>query len=71
MEDEAKFIPGYLEKYDQEEDTDFWKDFVFLDSISVEEESEEGRSATRPKLDVVVVEETTSDTQKVILETPL
>ena len=66
MEDEANFIPDYLS--DQEEDTDFWKDFVVLDSILGEEESEEGRSAKRPKLDVVVVD---SDTRKVILETPV
>ena len=61
MEDEANFIPDYLEESDQEEDTDFWKDFVVLDSISDEEESEECRTAKKPKLNIVVVEESSSD----------
>ena len=72
MEDEADFVPDYLEEEsDQDQDQeDFWKDFVVLDSISDEEESEECRTAKKPKLDVVVVEESSSDTRKVILETP-
>ena len=77
MEDEADFVPDYLEEesdQDQDQDQDqedFWKDFVVLDSISDEEESEECRTAKKPKLDVVVVEESSSDTRKVILETPV
>ena len=73
MEDEADFVPDYLEEEsDQDQDQeDFWKDFVVLDSISDEEESEECRTAKKPKLDVVVVEESSSDTRKVILETPV
>ena len=46
-------------------------DFFVLDSISDEEESEECRTAKKTKLNIVVVEESSSDTRKVILETPV